>query len=665
MGGLNIGVNAIRMATQLIAVSGDNIANANTPGYHAKQASVEPVVGPTIGGIRIGLGASVEDVDRIRNALVESTLLTHIQLKARLGQENDLLEHLEALFAEPTDGGLDAQIGDFFSSISELAAQPDDLTLRESVVQKAQGLAETFRRLDTGFRALADTLVDDADSIVESINGLTERIAYLNGQIRVSESTGVSAPDLKDARDQLITELAGLINVTVHEGNFGVVSVSCAGSLLVSGNQSVPIRLLAEDGQLVVAATDSVGHRVPVREGQLAGVLEIANNLLPSCRAAVDELANTLRRCVNLVHTTALGLDGRFHSLAGSAAFLSDTPVCDLGYGVPAGTNEKLHINIEDEATGDVTLYEVTLDTTQAANAFILNLRDAINAAVPHLTAEVSQGRLLLTAEDGYAFGFATPYDPNPAGPGDITAADPTAPAIVGSYSGDADLVYEVSFLDDGEVGSDTISLQVQVREPAGPVLRTLTLQLDASYVPGTAIALDSGLSLTLSAGNVAAGDGFSFVARASMDTAGILDALGLNTLFDGLGAGSIRVSLRVAQDPANLAGSLTGAAGDNRSLLEMAALATARVSASGTVTMNEFYRALVGQLATAHNTRVVAYNNQAQLVKNLENRRDSASGVSVDEEMIKIIQSRTIYQGALKFISVWDELMGGLMDLL
>ncbi|MHC4479897.1 MAG: flagellar hook-associated protein FlgK [Planctomycetota bacterium] len=665
MAGFSIGINALRTAAQLIDIAGDNVANANTPGYHAKRADVHALEGPTRRTVRIGLGATVDDVTRIRNALIERSLLTHVQLMERLGQEVELLGQMEMLFTEPSSGGLDALLGNFFDSIARLAADPDDLTLREAVVQSAQSVSNMFNRLGRGLSDLADTLITDAEYVVGQVNGLTEQIAYLNSQIRLHEASGTSAPTLKDNRDQLIRELAELVNVTVYELDYGVVSVSCAGTLLVSGNESNPLQLINEDGQLTVARSGAVGHRVPVREGKLAGLLELSNNLLPQYRSSLDELANVLRRAVNLVHSTALGLEGRFHSLEGSTAILTDDPFFDLGYGVSAGTSERLVFNVEDESTGEVTQFELVLDTTQAADAFLTGLRDDINAGVDHVTATISEGRLQLAAEDGYAFGFATPYDPNPAAPGDITAVDPTSPTILDAYSGQEDLLYEFSFLDGGEIGTDPITIQIQVRQPAGPVLRTITRQIDDTYDAGSAITLENGLSFTLSAGNVAAGDGFSFTARASMDTAGVLDALGLNVLFEGLGAGLIQVADRVYNDPAQLAGALREVPGDNHRLLDMAQIASETLAGSGTTTLNEEYRALVGGIATARNAKRVAHANQQELVKELENRRDSISGVSVDEEMIHIIESRTIYQGALKYIQTIDGLLEDLISIL
>lgn len=665
MAGLNIGINALRTAGQLINVAGDNVSNASTPGYHVKRASIVPMAGPTISGVRIGLGPTVQDVSRIRSELIERALLMHVQLREKLGEEVQALGHLELYLNEPTEGGLDARLGQFFQSLTELTATPDDLILREQVVQQAKSVCDAFNQLDVQFRNVAESLLNAADLAVGRINTLTEAIANLNQQIKLIETAGTSAPTLKDNRDQLIMELAEIINVVVYDDEYGVVNVSCSGTLLVSGNQNSPLELVITDEGIVIRREGAVGHYLDVREGRLAGILNVANNLVPRYQSIVDELANAFRRALNLVHTTGLGLGGRFHRLEGLNRLTMDTPLDELGYGVPGGTNEKLIINVANESTGEVTQYELILDTTQAANAFIVSLRDDINATVGNLTASVDEGRLILQADDGYAFGFATPYDPNPAEPGDITAVDPTSPSVLDAYTGAVDLAYEFSFLNGGAIGTDAITIQINVREPGGPVLRTLTRQIDATYDPGDVVELENGLKCTLSAGNVAAGDGFSFVARASMDTAGVLDALGLNTLFTGLDAAGIRVVDRIYQSPANLGAALVETPGDNHRLMEMVALQSAEIMAGGSATLYESYRSLLGAIATTYNVKSLQHYSEEGLVNDLQTQRDSVSGVSVDEEMIRLLEGRTMYQGALRFIKIVDQVLAELTMLL
>ena len=443
------------------------------------------------------------------------------------------------------------------------------------------------------------------------------------------------------------------------------MNISSSGTLLVNGNVGVPVRMVDDDNGIALAVTVGIGHRIEVREGRIAGLMAVVNDLMPGYRQQLDDLANTLRRAVNSVHASGLPLTGRFHTLEGLNAVVGTDPFHSQGYGIPASANERLIINVEDEATGDLTQYELTLDTTRAADDFLTSLRDDINAGVTGVTATIDQGHLVLQADAGYAFDFATPYDPNPAQPGDISAASPTSPTIIDAFKGAVDLNYEFAFLTGGAVGTDPLSVQVTVRDSGGTILRTLTRDVDAAYDPGEAIGLENGLSFALSAGNVAAGDGFSFTARASMDTAGVMDALGLNTLFGGIGAGRIHVVESVSDSPGLLAAGIGTMPGDNHRLLDLLETRDQNLMAGGTASMSEFYRTLLGEVGTTRQIRDGQYQNHQQLLNDLENRRDSVSGVSVDEEMVRIIQAKTAYQGALKYISSIQAMVADLLTML
>ncbi len=660
MAGFSIGLNAIRAMTRLIDMSADNIANADTPGYHVKRATVAPVVGPTVGGVRVGLGSQVLDVERVVNDLIESALLDHTQSREFLAIQSETLAHMEMVFGEPSEAGLDARLGEFFDSVEQLTARPDDPTLREQVVQKALMVTDMFNQLDAQLTAIHHNLGNSVAGAVEEVNGLTERIASLNTRIRTIETSGASAPGLKDTRDQLIAELAELVNVRVQKVENGMVNVSSAGTMLVhEGRAATLVDTETPDGEIVVTFEEAAGHRLRITAGKLGGLLELANDVLPTHREALDDLADSFRRAVNSVHTTGLGLGGRFERLEGLHAFPDDTPFHETGYGVRAGTEERLVINVEDTATGEVNQFELELDTTLPADEFLLSLQDEINESVDHLTASIDRERISLRADDGFAFGFATPYDPNPAGVG-----SPVQPGILGAYSGEQDLRYEVTFGGTGEIGSDAIEIEVEVTEPDGTSLGTFDRLIDEGYRPGDVINLENGLKLTLQEGAVTIGESFDFMAYGQTDTAGVLDALGLNVLFTGRGAGDIAVAEPVRQDPSRLAGSLRPMAGDNRRLLELSRVREQNVAGGGTSTLQGAYHALLGGLSTAKNTREVQLENQEQLLKDLHNRRDAVSGVSIDEEMMRIMSAQTIYRGALKYITMVDNMLADLAAL-
>ncbi len=664
MAGFSTAINGIRTLLQLMDVAGNNIANAKTPGYHARQAKVVPVLGALRWGVRIGQGTEVTDVVRLRDELIERTLLSNIQIKARLRQQKDSLALLEGIFAEPSFGSLNGRLGDFLSSLEKLAADPFDATLRNDVVLRADSVASAFNRISREVDTFKGDLRETLDSLIDKVNSLTAAIASLNVKIKQYEASGVGAPDLRDERDRLISELAELVNVSTFEGAGGEVSVMANGTALVSGALNTPLEADMEDGVLAVYVEgDRKGVPLRLTEGKIAGVLQVYNEVLPWLDGSLDDLANAFRRSVNLIHTVSLPSSGRFRSLEGSNALLSATvPVSETGYDVPAGTNHRLVVNVEDETTGDVSQYEIPVDTTLSESTFVANLAAALSA-VPHLTASVSDGRLRIESDAGYTFGFATQYDPDPVW---TTAggASPPSLGVSGEFEGDQDLFYTLTAQNGGVIGTDTLDFNVEVRDRAGTLLRSFTLSVPSDYGEGEPVVLENGLSVSFGAGDVVAGDSFSFTAHSSMDTAGVLDVLGMNTLMDGLGAGDIHVAERIKNDPSLLAGALTEQPGDNRSFLRMSLLGEQRLLEGGTKTMDEFYRSVLGDIGTMKNAKEVQFNNLEALVKDFENRRDAISGVNVDEEGMHLIRYQRIYQGLAKYVSVIDSSLKDLLSV-
>ena len=75
--------------------------------------------------------------------------------------------------------------------------------------------------------------------------------------------------------------------------------------------------------------------------------------------------------------------------------------------------------------------------------------------------------------------------------------------------------------------------------------------------------------------------------------------------------------------------------------------------------------RSMVAEVATARITKSVQHENCQRLVRDLQDRRDSVSGVSIDEEMISMTRSRNLYQGMLKYMGALDQMIGQLFELL
>ncbi|KXS41265.1 MAG: flagellar hook-associated protein 1 FlgK [Candidatus Frackibacter sp. T328-2] len=103
--------------------------------------------------------------------------------------------------------------------------------------------------------------------------------------------------------------------------------------------------------------------------------------------------------------------------------------------------------------------------------------------------------------------------------------------------------------------------------------------------------------------------------------------------------------------------------AGDGSNALKLADLGGQKLFNSGTATFNSYYSSNIAQLGVDSQRAKRMVNNQEVLTRQLNKQRDSISGVSLDEEMAKMIKYQTSYSAAAKFVSTMDEILGVLVN--
>lgn len=108
-----------------------------------------------------------------------------------------------------------------------------------------------------------------------------------------------------------------------------------------------------------------------------------------------------------------------------------------------------------------------------------------------------------------------------------------------------------------------------------------------------------------------------------------------------------------------------TGAPGDNSNAIAIANLQNTLTMSGSTATFDDYYNSIVSSTGYAVQQATFSYNHQDSLVNYLENYRESISGVSLDEEMINMLQFESAYAAAAKLISKIDEMLQILMGMI
>jgi flagellar hook-associated protein 1 FlgK len=135
---------------------------------------------------------------------------------------------------------------------------------------------------------------------------------------------------------------------------------------------------------------------------------------------------------------------------------------------------------------------------------------------------------------------------------------------------------------------------------------------------------------------------------------------------FTGTDALTINVSTAIQANPSLIAASDTaGAPGNNEVTLAILRLRTSMSPplASGTPTSETAYNSLVAGLGTDNRSARNEADTQQSLVDLLSRRRESMSGVSLDEEAVSLLRYQRAYEAAARVLTAYDEMLDKLIN--
>lgn len=288
-----------------LSVVENNVVNASTPGYARQHVDLVALAfQPDLelsGGVDAGTPISTRD-DYTERAVRQraATYGELAQLAAGLSQ-------VEPVFDVTEGSGIAGSLSDLYSAFSRLAVTPNDVTARENVIGRARDVARTFNFTAESLAEVREQTRREARAVVQAINQVAENIRELNISIRSDYRTQSDA-GINARVYAALEELAGLVDFNALHQPDGSVTVLLGGQVpLVIGDRSFPISadVSAADLQILDYEGNRVGGKLT--SGRLGGLLDVANDKVPSYFADLDRLAQSFADRVNGI--LAVGVD--------------------------------------------------------------------------------------------------------------------------------------------------------------------------------------------------------------------------------------------------------------------------------------------------------------------------------------------------------------------
>jgi flagellar hook-associated protein 1 FlgK len=392
---LSMGARNLSTMQYAQATTGNNAANAATPGYSRRRTMLvesQPVIGP-LG--TVGTGVEAGGLQRLRDALLDTQLRLDSEDYQFAKAQQGVLDQVGALLSPPDENALATSLNALFAAFGDLATRPEDTAVRTTLIAQAQTTVAAFHQAsDTLDVITRDTFASIEDRVAE-VNSRARDLAALN----LSFKTRPGDPALLDQRDRLITRLAELVGVRATTAQDGTASVVVngtgvqlvdglrSGTLAVTGQPSTGSATLTVDGFTLAAPGGEIGGLLHMRNSSVDG--------LPSVARALDDLAAGLISAVNRVHASGSGLVPVSSFTGGVAVANPAAPLATAGL-TPAPVSDTLNLGIVDPTGAAVSNGSVVIDP---ATMSLTALAAAIDA-LPDVAASVSNGRLTVVAEN-------------------------------------------------------------------------------------------------------------------------------------------------------------------------------------------------------------------------------------------------------------------------
>lgn len=656
---INIGVTGLTASQTALSTTGNNITNANTPGYSRQRVNLEALPEQYTGSGYIGAGVQVQGVSRV----VEQFLIGQLRTNTANYNEADTLatqfERLDSLLADSSTGVAPA-LQNLFDSVQQASQDPTSVAVRQVVLSTAGSLTQRFSSLYGQLQDQKDNVSQQLTALTGQVSSLAQSIAKLNQDISDRAfSPGVQPNELLDNRDELLRQLSELVDVQVVDQHNGMLNIFVgSGQPLVVGNQANLLKTGAaidDPSRTEVFFSNGIGSQAVgslLTGGKIGGLIKYRDTNLANALNLLGRVALSFADSMNNQQKLGLDLNGNF----GRSLFTDiNSAAAQVTRVTPSGNNAPpadrvLGVFIDNAANLTDSDYKLTFSSATAYT--LTRTSDGVAVASGALvgsagTVNTTDGFRIDITSGSYTAGDSFLIQPTRQGARDIAVAlqRPEELAFAQPISTDATLsnrgggtisggtvlsVYQSDgvTLQPTFATSNTLSppLLVRFNSPA------TTYDILNNSIPGAPVAI-AGLS------------GLAFT-PGQTNTVTINDPVTGDPVYSFALAGN-----PAAGDQFTIKFNLNGSS-DNRNALALAGLKLAK-TIGGNLTYSDAYGQLVSSVGAR--TAELKINRDAAdtLVAQAQTSRDSVSGVNLDEEAANLVRFEQAYNASAQVISI------------
>jgi flagellar hook-associated protein 1 FlgK len=385
--GLNTALSGLEAAQAAINTAGENIANANTPGYSRQTVDLterNPLTIPTstITGqsAQLGQGVDITTISRVRDQFLDSSYRNQNSQTSGDNTASTLLGQVQASLDEPGgSGSLSTAMNNFWNAWSGLQGASTNQGAMSAVLGAGQTVAQTLNTLSGELSTLQSQVTGQYNTLTDPTNGPVasdaKQIASLNVQIAQAQTSGIDANTLLDQRDQLVDDLSQYSNVNVTQQSNGMVNVSFGNAAKAAAGGTADSTPLV-NGSTVDLTDNLTDSNLSGSSGTLGSLLGLYDSTtgtgqIANYATSLDGVANQLATAVNGA------ISGADASGPTAPAFFTGTTAATIAVNPSLSSSNPPYTAAEADAAASLTGGAAD----QAYNAFVTQIGSDVQSA--------------------------------------------------------------------------------------------------------------------------------------------------------------------------------------------------------------------------------------------------------------------------------------------
>ena len=250
---LNISAGALSVNEKAISVVSHNVSNMNTEGYHKQRANLQARnIAGQIGDnpdnqVRANGGVKIANIMRYNDDYLNNYYRDQLSKKNMLEQQLGNLQDLAKVFDDLDGTGIDAALSDFYEALNNLNEYPASSSARANFIETSKTLTNMLNSKSEQLKGLTGDALGDGTSAealessrinaqYKALNTSLEELAQVNKALQTTQTGTLTANNLLDQRDLILSDIAQYVDITVDEKPNGSVNVYTGNVSLVKGS---------------------------------------------------------------------------------------------------------------------------------------------------------------------------------------------------------------------------------------------------------------------------------------------------------------------------------------------------------------------------------------------------------------------------------------------